>query len=447
MAGEPARVDGEAGVALRARVPVPPDGDDGRRGTDVDPPGPSRGGVAAAVVRCRGVASGAAAGLVPGVPGAGEAAPRRCTVGPVDTLAAGVAPVSGADRVAGAAGPAAEEPVAAADVNVADVSGVAAAVARRADSGAGALDDSAGPPAGVAEVAAGAVMRWTVRLVGSPGAPPSAPAALAAPSAWMPVAGAGGVGVVAVGGGVAEVSGRRCTAVGSAGPEAADPVADVELVRVVELVGIDGEGGEGGAAGVVVPDVVVPGAALAGIELIGPELIGVELDGVDCRAAGAAGAVDRVVRCTGASGVAGASIVVGTGGGAGVDEVAMGGGVAEVRGLRCTAGPSERDGEVAGALGGVVDVVVDLGGLAGVEGEVALVGVVDGAAFGGVAGLLGEPGAGARCTVVLVGSSACGPVGRAPIVVGPDSEGGAGGVVAVGGGVAEVSGLRWTVAD
>ncbi|WP_433555648.1 hypothetical protein ACQPWY_24705 [Pseudonocardia xinjiangensis] len=359
----------------------------------------------------------------------------------MDTVAAGVAPVSGADRVAGAAGPAAEEPVAAADVNVADVSGVAAAVARRADSGAGALADSAGPPAGVAEVAAGAVMRWTVRLVGSPGAPPSAPAALAA---WMPAAGAGGVGVVAVGGGVAEVSGRRCTAVGSAGPEAADPVADVELVGVVELFGIDGEGG---AAGVVVPGVVVPGAALAGIELIGPELIGVELDGVDCRPAGAAGAVDRVVRCTGASGVAGASIVVGTGGGAGVDEVAVGGGVAEVRGLRCTAGPSERDGEVAEALGGVVDVVVDLGGVAGVEGEVVLVGVVDGAAFGGVAGLLGEPGAGARCTVVLVGSSACGPVGRAPVVVGPDSEGGAGGVVAVGGGVAEVSGLRWTVAD
>jgi hypothetical protein len=293
------------------------------------------------------------------------------------------------------------------------------------------------PGAGV-----GVVARCTVVLVGS---------AAGVPVAWVrgapgsPVAGVGGAagGVVAVGGGVAEVSGRRWT-VGDC-PEAVEPVevgAAVVGVAGADVAGVEG-GRPDGAEGEAVAG-GVDGAVLGGMTGLPGEPGAGDAAGARCTVVlvGDPAGVP-VAWLRGASGVP-ASPVARAGGAAG-GVVAVGGGVAEASGRRWTAG---EDGAAAVEAGPALVEPVEAGpavvGADGVE-EVLVAG---GAVLGGVAGLPGEPGvgvaAGARCTVVLVGSAADVPVASLRGASGSPAAGVGGGVVAVGGGVAEVSGRRWT---
>jgi hypothetical protein len=272
--------------------------------------------------------------------------------------------------------------------------------------------------------------------VGSPAGVPVVRLRGASGDPGSPAAGAAG-GVVAVGGGVADVSGRRWT-VGDR-PAAVEPVA----VGVVVVVGV------------VVTGVVRAGADGVEGEVIAGGVGGAALGGV----AGLLGEPDAGARCTvvlvgGPAGVPvlwlpgdPVSAAAGAGGAAG-GVVAVGCGVAEVSGRRWTVGGRPEPVEVGVAWVGVAGVAGDW--LDGVEGEVLVAG---GVVLGAVAGALGEPGAGAagaRCTLVVLGGPAGVPVARLRGASGdPDSSaagagGAAGGVVAVGGGVAEVSGLLCT---
>ncbi|GAA1308159.1 hypothetical protein [Pseudonocardia xinjiangensis] len=294
-----------------------------------------------------------------------------------------------------------------------------------------------------AGVRVGVVARCTVVLVGGAAGVPVAWARGASGAPGSPVAGVGGGagGVVAVGSGVAEVSGRRWT-VGD-GPEAVEPVEVGAAVAGVDVAGVEGgrlDGAEGEAVAGGVDGIVLGGVA----GLPGEPGAGV-----------AAGARCTVVLVGSAAGVpvawargASGSPVAGTGDVAG-GVVAVGGGVAEVSGRRWTAGEvgaaAVEPVEVGPAGAGVAP--VEVVGAAGVEEVLGAAGVV----LGGVAGLPGEPGAGvaagARCTVVLVGGAAGVPVASLRGASGSPVAGVAGGVVAVGGGVAEVSGRRWTAGE